>query len=282
MRCCLKKGYQYQGVYEKNKFLLVLFICIGVVSCSDADAPMPGKGNIELKIIKLSDRDSGYRSDISNWKEFLRCWSEQSALKTDEPGNVASILNLNTESSDSGYQYDNSSVEKRLRLKVPNSLNHFYEAYISLGGEFVSVQDTEMIGLYKPSELTFLENFNPEIANVDKEWTVESPDEKYYQYGIEQETSSGRNSYLRDALVIGKYGYSDNELILLFPNSKTKDGEMEASILSYASEFRAPSFAEMMRQVSLLNTEDLLPPYPQEKVNLTCARYLPLENVWWR
>ncbi len=107
-------------------------------------------------------------------------------------------------------------------------------------------------------------------------------DEKYYQYGTKQDTSTGRNSYLKGALVVGKYGHSNNELILLFPNSKTKDGEMEASILSYASEFRTPSFAEMMRQISLLDTEDLLPPYPQEKINLTCARFLPLKNVWWK
>lgn len=265
-------------MFVKNNFQLILMLCVVLMSCSEIDDPVLNNKKVKMKTTKLSALDSGYKLNAFHWKIFIECWLNK---YNNMSGQNVSLLGFMSENSAGIHQYHRALVENNLGLKIPESLDHFYEAYTTLNGKFISVADSESIGFYFPSELKLLIDFNSDVSNVDDEWAIESPDEKYYQYGIEQDTSTGRNSYLKGALVIGKYGGSSDELILLYPNSKTKDGEMEASILSYASEFRAPSFAEMMRQVSLMGAEDLLPPYSQEKVDLTCARYLPLENVWW-
>jgi hypothetical protein len=61
------------------------------------------------------------------------------------------------------------------------------------------------------------------------------------------------------------------------------DGEMEAALHYHAGEFRAPSFAELMRQLSIMeiSTVDHVPPYPQEILKGTCADKLPIADAWW-
>jgi hypothetical protein len=123
-----------------------------------------------------------------------------------------------------------------------------------------------------------------ESADVAEEDPIESSDVEYVMYGTVQEGTSIRTCYLRNAILIGRYGDSMFEQILLYPQVSTQDGELEAAIRFHASQFRAPSFAEMMRQWSHLEMllPNTVPPYAQDRLRCTCADHLPMKNVWWR
>ncbi|ABC28908.1 hypothetical protein HCH_02077 [Hahella chejuensis KCTC 2396] len=271
-------------MYVRNKlFLCLLFIFM--VSCTQGNNNDSKVDKINMRNKVLSELNSGYRLDAMNWLDFLKCWSrKQEALLVDHDREPFLKITHSPNRMAGAREYKKDFIESSLRVSAPNSLVHFYKAFLELNGSFIEDGDFESKGFYNPSNLKELSKFGSEFEILDAEWEIESEDESYYRYGIDQDTATGRTSYLKNAIVIGKYGHSYNDLIVLYPNSKTRDGEMEAALLSFASEFRAPSFAELMRQLSILETEskDLLPPYPQEALKETCAEYLPLENVWWK
>lgn len=218
-------------------------------------------------MITLSQRHSGYYSDRVNWNEFLGCY-QKAAI--DEKN----LLIFTDVASPKGLL-----IERPL----PNSYRYFVKHYAERGGTFISNRDVENIGLFDPETILELKYFNHELLHIDKEWAVQSSDEKYFRYGVNQDTAEGRFTYLEHALVIGKHGESVYELILLYPDSTTLDGEFEASILSHSYEFRAPSFAEMLRQLTYMfeHRPELMPPYAQKNLKSGCSSLIGLADVWW-
>lgn len=202
-----------------------------------------------------------------NWDEFLDCYREA----------IVSEKNLLT------FTEKDSPDGKAIDHKLPKSYRDFVKHYIARGGLFIDSGQDENIGLFDPVSILELKDFSPELLNIDKEWAVQSPDDKYYHYGIGQDTAEGRYTYLERALVIGKHGESVYELILLYPDSVTLDGEFEASILSHSYEFRAPSFAEMLRQLTYMfeYRPELMPPYAQTSLENGCSKMVKLVDVWW-
>lgn len=166
---------------------------------------------------------------------------------------------------------------------LPNSYRDFVKHYAEPGGTFISNGDVENIGLFDPETILELKDFNSELLDIDKEWKIQSKDDKYFVYGVNQDTAEGRFTYLENALVVGKHGESVYELILLYPDLVTLDGEFEASILSDSYEFRAPSFAELLRQLTYLfeHRPELMPPYAQKNLKSGCSSLIRLVDVWW-
>lgn len=91
-------------------------------------------------------------------------------------------------------------------------------------------------------------------------------------------------SYLRSAIVIGQYGPSSFELVLLNPLVATANGELESFVLYHSGQFRTPSFAEMARQLSYMEITraDFVPPYSQQALAASCAKEITLSAVWWK
>ncbi|WP_146145588.1 hypothetical protein [Photobacterium jeanii] len=229
--------------------------------------------------IRLSSLNSGYHSSSDSWQQFLSCWLK----KQDELSSDFNFIKLNNVPDEDKIPANHIEQWKYVAVAIPKSLSDFYRAYFSLGGEFLSISDKEEVGIYSPDEVLHLRDFDPELLASYQLFPIESEDEQYYRYGIAQDGSDGRYSYVKEAIVLGKYGYSSYELILMYPSSRTEDGEVEVAILSHAYEYRTPSFAEMMRQLSMLFLSDpeLLPPYSQQVLKGTCADIIKPKDAWW-
>jgi hypothetical protein len=238
-------------------------------------------------VMKLSSTKSGYSANEANWKEFLSCWHQKEVGRAaNSGGSLFALIDKDVEkvtafAEDLARQKQAIiALEARLEIKLPGSYIDFVMAYLpSLS---LPLKDGD-VGFISTDHVARLAEVDPEYVALAENHFLNSSDDDYYQYGTNQDDSAGRTSYLRDALVVGKYGESNFELILLYPKSVTLDGEMEASLLLHSGEFRAPSFAELMRQLSYMQTNDVdsVPPYSQARLVSSCAQKLPLVGVWW-
>lgn len=253
-------------------FILLLSVCFNVAFAGKKDKKI-------MTGIRLSSLNSGYHSSSDSWQQFLSCWLK----KQDELSSDFNFIKLNDVPKDNRVSANHIEKWKHIGIAIPKSLSDFYRAYRALSGEFLSISNKEGIGVFSPDDVLPLKDFDPELLADYQQFPIESEDERYYRYGIAQDDSNGRFSYLKEAIVLGKHGYSEYELILMYPSSRTLDGEMEVAILSHAYEYRAPSFAEMMRQLSLLflSDPDLLPPYSQQALKGTCADIIKPIDAWW-
>ncbi|MDP5141382.1 hypothetical protein ORJ00_01340 [Rheinheimera baltica] len=215
----------------------------------------------------LTEKNSGYQRGTEQWLGFLKCWQATGEAEL--------------------IRFEGNTVNEKIKpsagVSLPNSVKDFYQAYALLSGQFVEPQSDE-VGLFQPENIVTLVEYSADLQTALQAWPATSDDEAYYTYGVEQDTATSRTSNYAGALVLGRFGQFPEEIILLYPNSLTADGEYETAILSHAYEFRTPSFAEMMRQLSILETEkkDLMPPYSyQESLNY-CSALLALRDVWWK
>lgn len=255
-----------------------------------------GERRVTMKVnetagVAMLPKHSGYGSNPRQWSEFLQCW--QSALHD----KVASLPEpergvpqrsaltggkIRDGAAASSVSAAIANMENSLGESLPASYKDFLQAYNL--GEGPSSSDLKVsVGLFAPSEVARLKSIDPEAVKLAAKYPIETADEKYFVYGVGQDAISGRVRYYADAIFIGKYGPDLFERIVLYPQVKTSDGEMEAALHAHAGEFRAPSFAELMRQLSYLETKgpDAMPPYAQVALKKTCAEKLPLKNVWW-
>lgn len=261
---------------------LVLWVLQG---CGDqhgeVDAPMENK-------VAHASRHSGYSGTPQHWKSFLSCWygseltqhREFSAKHPDVPY-MPILPQLASEAT--GKQEEMRVVESIKHLEtsltvfLPKSYKDFLIAYRLASGKKPAV------GMYPPNQVGRLGKLDPEFVRLAEQYAIDSNDDDYFVYGTKQDDVARRTSYLRDAIVLGKYGEAMYELIVLYPQVRTTDGEMETALLQHSGEFRAPSFAEAMRQLSFLKTTtaEHMPPYAQRMLIGTCADRLPISNVWW-
>lgn len=225
----------------------------------------------------LSLKHSGYTPGVVQWEKFLLSWIE--AYHDDLP--FGKFVNFEKPTNTDFLSEASSSFRD---FVLPKSLIDFHQAYGLLGGKYRQENINHGIGMLDIGDITTLSVFYPELYSIKNEYPINSTDSEYFRYGIEQDYVNSRTDYCSEALVIAQYSFEASELMLLYPSSKTADGEMEVAILGQAWEFRAPSFAEMMRQLSTycLTDADSLPPYSQVSLKNTCASNVELSNVWWK
>ncbi len=237
----------------------------------------------------LMQHNSGYISGVNDWVDFLKCWRDGvHRTQSDRDERVNSILFSHTYSkmpidSEDEIIVDIKNLEDRLGEALPKSYKDFLLAYWSLREPTKTFQ-RGVPGFLQASQVGRLVDIQPEIIEIYKNHPLNSTDERYFSYGINQDDATGRTQYLRKAILIGFRGDAIFEVILLYPDVKTNDNEMEASILLHAGEFRAPSFAELMRQLSVLEVRNIDGegiPYSQKVLSGTCADKLHISNIWW-
>lgn len=116
------------------------------------------------------------------------------------------------------------SLENSLGTVLPNSYRNFLAA--SNGWKMLDIEDTK---LWSKQQVGWLAAKNQELINDWTEFTSEDdsniPDEEYFVYGEEQDSTSLRSEYLQTALEIGNDG--DGGVILLNPQIKFEE-EWEA------------------------------------------------------
>jgi len=248
------------------------------------------------KVKTLAERHSGYVGDVHQWTEFLSCWHEAYIVRHREilkespdypylPTIEKDVLEPKNARQTQEMLEAIDQLEKRLGVALPKSYKDFLIAYQPTRLEpRAAPWGATRIGMYAPSLVDRLSVLEPEMVNIAKRYPIESSDSEYFVYGTEGDSLRGRTSYFPDAIVVGMYNVDSFELIVLYPQVRTADGEMEAALLENPGEFRAPSFAELMRQLSVLETKnaDLMPPYSQQMLKGTCAEKLPLKDVWWK
>lgn len=199
---------------------------------------------------RLVEMESGYDVSSTNWEAFLNCWHEKEArlLESSEQESSQIVRFARAVPKGASREAINEQLAKTTRFNLPPSYIDFLSTYSALEGTFIEPDKTGEPGFFGRENVKQLREYDPDLGVVDEQWAIESDDDHYYRYGIGQDTSSGRNSYLPQSLVVGRFGTSNYEVMLLYPDSLTKDGEMEAAILSHSCEFRAPAFAELVRQ----------------------------------
>lgn len=207
-------------------------------------------------------KHSGYTAGPSQWTEFLQCWKAAfgdrlASLPEDERDGILqrSALNrgrLHDRGATSGTVEE---VERLLGVRLPTSYRDFLQAYEPGVAARPLPNLRESVGLFAPAEVALLKNFDPEVIKLVQKYPIETADAEYFTYGIGQDETSGRVRYYGDAIIVGKYGSALFERIVLYPQVRTSDGEMEGALHSHSGEFRAPSFAELMRQLSYLETK---------------------------
>jgi hypothetical protein len=263
-----------------TKRVIPLFFCLvfaGEQYAFAGDSSLNGE-----EPVKLSQRHSGYNLDKKDWVEFLTCW-KNSIPREREFDDEAFLISFPANET---QNKNTKSDFKQIKYKLPKSVLDFYEAYESMGGLYRDPNISDGLGIVPPTEIQAFSTHLPDYLQIKNEAAIrwESEDRKYFKYGVEQDGDQIRTGYQNNAIVIGQYGYDDYELIVLYPDSLTQDGEMETAIFAHAYEGRTPSFAEMMRQLSFYFTQesDSIPLYSQERLKGTCADKLPLKDVWWK
>ncbi len=245
----------------------------------------------------LHDRHSAYAGSSSDWSAFMDCWREASfELNSTKPeaaksGGHLTVLGKQAPGgppapTEAELRVGLARLEARLKTELPKSYKDFWVAYKSqaLAPSAFSPQNrSRFVGMLELDDVGLFKDLEPDYWAIKQTVPIHSDDSEYFVYGVAQDSVSGRTSDHARAILIGKYDDDSTALILLHPHVRTSDGEMQASLNQHAGEFRAPSFAELMRQLSILETVDVahVPPYPQKTLAGRCAERLPMTNVWW-
>jgi hypothetical protein len=227
-------------------------------------------------------RDSGYAGTLVHWRDFLSCWNREARQTRQGRDDLGPALIVkDPDNPDVSLSSRIQARERALGVELPRSYVHFLAAARPEGTWPGLARST---GLLSIDAIDTVGHLDPEAARIAQAHALDTDDELYFVYGVNQDDATMRSRYLADAIVVGKYGDSLYEQIVLFPQVRTSDGEMEAALLGWAGTFRAPSFAELMRQLSYqdLGRADHVPPYAQALLVGTCADRLPQKHVWWK
>lgn len=253
-------------------------------------------GRSENAPMTLGTRQSGYGASVHHWRDFFACWVDAASRRHRDL--VAATPDLpfvpllgkysKTANGKSDIELWTSAVsrlEKSLGTDLPRSYKDFLHAYQPPQLKPIIVPwGTTLIGFFSPDQVGTVADVAPELLSSHQKHPIQAGDKEYFVYGIEQDTTAVRTRNLKDAIRVGKYGDSAYEILVLYPQVRTADGEMEAAMQFQTGEFRAPSFAELMRQISFMEgkSSDQLPPFPQIKLHGTCSDKIPMSNVWWK
>lgn len=241
---------------------------------------------------KLNNRHSGYRGTVADWRRFLSCWYRGWFRESKNPEwDVHFQLvkrdvlgdGVDLSKTEGSYRARISARERALGMALPRSYVDFLlayqpeESYRREGDgshsftRFVSVDMLEIVGAAQPEYAAGMEAASGEFT---------TPDGEYFIYGAKQDLLSTRPAYLRASLLIGHHGFDSSEVLALHPQVLTSDGEMEAEKYTFANSFRAPNFAELIRQTYRLQVLHWTLPRPESEMRTTCAGLLPMD-AWW-
>lgn len=259
-----------------HRRLLVAALLI-LAGCSRTPPDTPSQSEHAMT---LDQRVSGYAGTPADWRRFLDCWSrEVGQARSAGPEPLVATVALAPD--DGALERTIEERQRALGVALPRSYLDFIRAQrpqadwrtIAHGAGFLSLGAVDTVA-----------RLDPEGLALAQAQPLHADDGQYFVYGIDQDSATTRSRYLQDALVVGKYGDSLYEQIVLFPQVRTRDGEMEAALLGWAGTFRATSFAELMRQLHYfdLGRSDQLPPYAQDRLRGTCADAMPMREVWWK
>jgi hypothetical protein len=272
------------------------------LACCLAGCPKPsGTDNASTMNapVALRQLQSGYDADAQRWASFISCWGEKLKSHRQAQAGAASepflavlskftVLSNDPSPSEQELASAIQALEGKLGLAMPRSYKDFllayrppaYRPHVGPGGAVLRV------GIYAPHQVGRLPELEPDLAKLfaGPAMSRDTGDAQYYRYGIDQDDAAIRTSYRADAIVVGSHGLESHDLLVLYPRERSADGEMEAAMLMHSGEFRAPSFAELMRQLSYMETERLarVPPYAQSALAGSCADHLKPRNPWWR
>ncbi|MEN9868557.1 MAG: hypothetical protein RL748_4147 [Pseudomonadota bacterium] len=280
----------------KNYYRVLINVCAFILMGCGTNNDEPKSGaKMNAESIPLIQRESGYFGGELQWRELLSCWHASHLLRYKKvlieyptmpylPIVTKDAAALQKSVADKRIHSEIADTEKRLGLILPKSYKDFILAYQPTELKQSQVgQAGSYVGMYALTQIGKFGQLMPELTQDLEKFPIDADDIYYRHYGVGQDDAHIRTKYIRDLIVVGKYGTSNFELIFLYPQIKTKDGEMQAGLRFHSGEYRAPSFAELMRQLSVLETVDVghVPPYPQKMLKGLCAEKLPLMNVWW-
>lgn len=286
-------------MFAKTKYAcysFFIFAILFLIGCNDHAAKSKAGAKMTNESLPLIQQASGYLGDALQWQAFLSCWHLAHTIKykkilSNSP-TMPYLPLIKNETARIQKKVDEKVInvvlentEKRLGLVLPKSYKDFIRIYQP---EIVNMNHSEnlqdYIGFYAPTQLDKFAKLMPELTEDYEKYSIDADDFYYNQYGVGQDDAQIRTKYIRDTIIIGRYGTSNFELIYLYPQVKTSDGEMQAGMRFHSGEFRAPSFAELMRQLSVLETMDVehVPPYPQTMLKGLCADKLTMQKIWWK
>ncbi|MFZ6643540.1 SMI1/KNR4 family protein [Undibacterium sp. TC4M20W] len=210
------------------------------------------------------------------WENFLGCWdSEISAIEKKENKVQAHLWKkaqrLPVDSID--------ALEKRLQSKLPQSYKDFL---IVSNGQFRTLQsppwNSTGADFHSIDKVDLFANSSNRTYKI---WVTANeddkiPDEEYFVYGKEQSAPHMRPRYLNEAIEVSHFPAMVEEFILLNPNVKTRDGELETWWLSprHPGALRYKTFADFMISIYYAEIHDgsLYPTDTQ--IAGTCAKFL--------
>lgn len=255
-----------------KSFVVVILMIAACTGHNQPPQESSAIGEDQMQINDLKSRHSGYDPDSADWSGFLTCWTgEMKSTPSEASSTVLQLL-------EKPLAIGESNVK---RIQLPRSFIDFISALDSFTSESSSMSGS---GFYRTADVALLKDINPSYLQAVHLHAIEAGDDLYFRYGIEQDDAAGRFTYLRNALVVGKYNADSFGYIVLYPDSRTADDEMEAALIFHSGEYRAPSFAELVRQLSYMEIKrpTTVPPYAQSSLDATCASLIRLRDVWWR
>ncbi len=252
-----------------------------------------------MKQSGLGGQLSGYAGDVSKWQSFLDCWRTALAARPTQKStlpdrNEPTILSKFTVLRDAAepdrgaVALEIQALEARLAVTLPPSYRDFLLAYRPPDYKPHTTPTGELlrIGMYAPKQVDRLQVLEPDLVRIFAEPSLayDTPDADYFRYGIDQDDVAIRTSYRADSIVVGSHGPALHDLLVLHPRAVTADGEMEAAMMMHSGEFRAPSFAELMRQIAHMELKrpNSAPPYAQTELVGGCGDHLKPNAPWWR
>jgi len=260
-------------------------LAVLIASLSACDRRKP-PALVSVPAVPLAQRASAHAGSSTDWARFLRCWQQANPARSAESG---SVLVAATVQPAPGDEVAAKALEQRLGVRLPKSYRDFLAVYRT---RLAALRTSDGLhyprGLYAPEDVKLLKDLDPELIRIYQQVAAQNgghvSDADYYRYGVDQDSIYGRAEYLDRAIVLGKHGSDSYEYILMYPDSQTQDGEYEVALIWHAGEFRAPSFAEAMRQLYFMGTQnpDGVAPYAQTRLRSTCAEAMPLHEVWWK
>lgn len=186
-----------------------------------------------------------------DWNLFLRQWSRD-LLERLEDSEFANLPPEVIEARWLGYPGATEAEIANAETRLGTTFSASYRNFLTVSNGWLQLDD-HYSRLWSTQEIEWLAARNQELIDA---WmtgvetgggSVFIPDEEYFVYGDEQDTTSLRDEYLQTALEIGED--SDEGILLLNSQVTFEDGEWEAWLFAYwlpgAQRYR--SFRELMQ-----------------------------------
>lgn len=207
----------------------------------------------------MLDISSGYDSAASDWKAFLQAWRD--APKKYPGTSIFNVLDVQRGTPDEEI----AALQQRLNLPhLPPSYVDFLRTVRIDAARW----ETEDYGLYPLGKIDYFPRIDPELFKFfQNEAPEDSPDDKYFVYGVGQDNAQFKDSLWGGMIVLGTL--FPNDYLLLNTQVQTKDGEFECILYSNYASFRTLSFAAMMRAWCVYECQDVdgYPPYEDALMN---------------